>query len=66
MNWRKKYLTVPTRCDRFKSLGHILGDFPNVEFIGNNDIHIGTHQDMGEVHIDYFMNTIEEFLLQKT
>ncbi len=61
---RNLFSSMPTQCDGFKFLGHKLGDFPNAEFIGNNGIHIGTHQDMGSEHIDYFIDAIGDFLSQ--
>ncbi len=61
---RTLFSSIPTQCDGFKFLGHKLGDFPNAEFIGNNGIHIGTHQDMGSEHIDYFIAAVGDFLSQ--
>jgi dTDP-4-amino-4,6-dideoxygalactose transaminase len=39
-----------------------MGDFANAEYIGENGLHIGVHQDIGEEEIEYVMNTIAEFL----
>jgi dTDP-4-amino-4,6-dideoxygalactose transaminase len=43
-------------------LGYKEGDFPNAEYLGNNGLHIGVHQDLQEEHIDYFIGKIKEFL----
>jgi len=59
---RQLFSSMPTQCEGFAFLGHKLGDFPNAEFIGNNGLHIGVHQDITEEHIDYFINKIKEFI----
>lgn len=59
---RDLFSSMPTQCPGFSFLGHKLGDFPNAEYIGTNGLHIGIHQDLGNEHIDYFIETIENFL----
>lgn len=59
---RDLFTSMPTQCAGFAFLGHKLGDFPNAEYIGNNGLHIGIHQDLHEGHIDYFIHTVEKFL----
>jgi len=59
---RSLFSSMPTQCQGFSFLGYKLGDFPNAEYIGNNGLHIGVHQDLNEEHIDYFIEKIEEFL----
>jgi len=61
---RQLFSSMPTQCKGFEFLGHKLGEFPNAEFIGNNGLHIGVHQDIEEEHIDYFIETIKEFLAE--
>ncbi|MFN3467665.1 MAG: DegT/DnrJ/EryC1/StrS family aminotransferase, partial [Candidatus Brocadiales bacterium] len=63
---RNLFSSMPTQCSGFKFLGHKLGEFPNTEYIGNNGLHIGVHQDLNEAHIDYFIDLIEKFLKQNT
>lgn len=63
---RNLFLSMPTQCPGFGFLNYRLGDFPNAEYIGNNGIHIGVHQDIGEEEIEYIMNTIAEFLKEHT
>ncbi|MCX5633850.1 MAG: DegT/DnrJ/EryC1/StrS family aminotransferase [Phycisphaerae bacterium] len=59
---RDLFTSMPTQCPGFSFLGYKLGDFPNAEYIGNNGLHIGVHQDLGEEHIDYFFKTLRDFL----
>lgn len=59
---RSLFSSIPTQCKGFSFLGYKLGDFPNAEFIGNNGLHIGVHQDLTKEHIDYFIETVERFL----
>ena len=59
---RDLFTSMPTQCPGFKYLGYKLGQFPNAEYIGNNGLHIGVHQDLTEKHIDYFFQTLENFI----
>jgi len=59
---RNLFSSMPTQCQGFSFLGYKLGDFPNAEFIGNNGLHIGVHQDLNEEHINYFIEIVEKFL----
>lgn len=59
---RDLFLSMPTQCAGFYYLGKKLGDFPNAEYIGNNGLHIGVHQDLGKEHIDYLFHTLKSFL----
>jgi len=59
---RSLFLSMPTQCSGFKFLGYSLGEFPNAEYIGRNGLHIGIHQDIKKEDLDYFIETIEEFL----
>lgn len=59
---RNLFSSMPTQCRGFGFLGHKIGGFPNAEYIGNNGIHIGVHQDLGRNECDYILNTVEEFL----
>lgn len=59
---RSLFLSMPTQCPGFKFLEHKLGDFKEAEYIGNNGIHIGIHQDINTEHIDYFIDVVEKFL----
>ena len=59
---RTLFSSMPTQCPGFDFLGYRRGDFPNAEYIGNNGIHIGVHQEMDKEECDYFIKTVEEFL----
>jgi dTDP-4-amino-4,6-dideoxygalactose transaminase len=59
---RDLFSSIPTQCPGYAYLGHKMGDFPNSEYIGNNGIHIGVHQDISNREIDYFVKTMETFL----
>ncbi len=58
---RNLFLSMPTQCPGFEFLGYELGQFPNAEYMGNNGLHVGVHQELGLKHIDYIIKTIEEF-----
>ncbi|MFH1485029.1 MAG: DegT/DnrJ/EryC1/StrS family aminotransferase, partial [Chloroflexota bacterium] len=62
---RTLFASMPTQCAGFKFLGYSLGQFPNAEYIGNTGLHIGIHQDLGQEHLDYFLDTVAEFLTEK-
>lgn len=59
---RNLFPSMPTQCIGFDFLGHKIGDFPNAEYIGDNGIHIGVHQDLDKQQCDYILNVIEKFL----
>lgn len=59
---RHLFYSMPTQCKGFAFLGHKLGEFPNAEYIGDNGLHIGIHQDLEKEHLDYFIDTLEKFL----
>lgn len=63
---RTLFNSMPTQCQGFSYLGYNLGDFPNSEYIGNNAIHIGCHQDVGIKEMDFVIETITEFIRSKT
>lgn len=59
---RNLFSSMPTQCSGFTFLGYKIGDFPNAEYIGENGIHIGVHQDLGRNECDYIVKTLKEFL----
>lgn len=59
---RSLFSSMPTQCPGFSFLGYKIGDFPNAEYIGDNGIHIGVHQDLGKKECDYFIDAVEKFL----
>lgn len=59
---RNLFSSMPTQCPGFSFLGYKLGDFPNAEYIGENGIHIGVHQDLNKDACDYIVDVVDEFL----
>ncbi len=59
---RTLFSSIPTQCPGYAFLGYAPGDFPNSEYIGENGLHVGVHQDMGKEECDYIISTVEEFL----
>lgn len=63
---RSLFLSMPTQCHGFGFLNYKIGDFPNAKYIGNNGLHIGVHQDIGEEEIQYIVDTMANFLEKHT
>ncbi len=61
---RDLFSSMPTQCGGFNFMGYELGDFPNAEYIGDNGLHIGVHQNLEKKHLDYFIKLTEKFLSQ--
>jgi dTDP-4-amino-4,6-dideoxygalactose transaminase len=59
---RTLFSSIPTQCAGFEFLGYHKGDFPNAEYIGDNAIHIGVHQDLNIDDCDYVIKSVEDFL----
>lgn len=59
---RSLFLSMPTQCPGFHFLGYKPGEFPNAEYIGDNGLHIGIHQELNREHLDYFLKKVEKFL----
>ena len=62
---RHLFSSMPTQCPGFAFLGYKKGQFPEAEYVGDNGLHIGVHQDLGPRHVDYFIKTVAEFLRSK-
>jgi len=59
---RDLFSSIPTQCGGYGFLGYKKGDFPNAEYLGENGIHIGVHQNIGEREIDFVMETFRAFI----
>lgn len=59
---RSLFLSMPTQCAGFGYLGYKLGDFPEAEYIGDNGLHIGVHQELNKEDLDYVLNTLRDFI----
>jgi len=62
---RSLFLSMPTQCKGFEFLGYKLGQFPEAEYVGKNGLHIGIHQDIRREQMDYFIELLEKFLINK-
>lgn len=59
---RTLFSSMPTQCAGFGYLGYALGDFPNAEYIGEQGIHIGVHQDLDRKECDYILSVLSDFI----
>lgn len=59
---RNMFLSMPTQCPGFAYLGYELGQFPAAEYVGNNGLHIGLHQDLDLRHMEYFIKVVDDFM----
>lgn len=59
---RTLFSSMPTQCEGFKYLGYNYGDFVNAEYVGNKGLHIGVHQEINDEQVEYFFNTLDQFL----
>ncbi len=62
---RNLFSSMPTQCKGYEFLGYEYGSFPEAEFIGDNGIHIGVHQDLGDIECEYIVETTDAFLKEK-
>ena len=59
---RTLFSSIPTQNEGFKHFGYQLGEFPVAEYIGENGLHFGIHQDIGKKERKYIMKTFERFI----
>jgi len=59
---RTLFSSIPTQCGGYEFLGYKSGDFPNAEYIGKNGIHIGVHQDVSQSDIEWFVDSVANFI----
>ncbi len=59
---RTLFGSIPTQCGGYEFLGHRLGDFPNSEYFGTHGLHIGVHQDISPGDVEFFLDTVANFL----
>ncbi|MCM8832698.1 MAG: DegT/DnrJ/EryC1/StrS family aminotransferase [Candidatus Omnitrophica bacterium] len=59
---RDLFASIPTQTPGYKFLGYKEGDFPISEYIGNNGIHIGVHQEITDKDIKYIEQVLKEFI----
>lgn len=59
---RNLFYSIPTQCPSYAFLGHRLGDFPEAEYCSNQGTHIGIHQDLELVQLDYVADVVGAFI----
>jgi dTDP-4-amino-4,6-dideoxygalactose transaminase len=59
---RNLFSSIPTQTPAYSFMGEKEGKYPEAEYIGRNGFHIGVHQDLTKRHIEYFIDTVEEFI----
>ena len=62
---RNLFLSMPTQCSGFEHLGYQLGQFPEAEYVGTHGLHVGVHQDISNEQIEYFLETVDDFVSQQ-
>jgi dTDP-4-amino-4,6-dideoxygalactose transaminase len=62
---RNLFQSMPTQCRGFEFLGHKLGDFPEAEYVADQGLHMGVHQDIDDDQILYLDRVIEKFVGDK-
>lgn len=59
---RTLFEAMPTQCASFRYLGHVPGDFPCAEYVGENGIHLGVHDGLGISEMQYFLDVLADFI----
>ena len=59
---KRNFGSIPTQHAAFADMGHVLGDFPESEWVGNNGVHIGCHQYLSEDDIERICVALSEGL----
>ena len=62
---RNLFYSIPTQTPSYKFMNYRLGDFPQAEYCSDHGTHIGCHQDVGIVQMEYVIHVVEEFLKSK-
>lgn len=61
---RNLFTAMPSQTPAFNFLNSQIGQYPEAEYVGDNGLHIGIHQDLSEEHMDYVIEVLEKFLSQ--
>ena len=59
---KRNFGSIPTQHAAFADMGHVLGDFPESEWVGNNGVHIGCHQYLSKDDIERICVALSEGL----
>ena len=58
---KRNFGSMPTQHAAFAFMNHQLGEFPESEYVGNNGIHVGIHQDLTKGHLDYVSELLHNY-----
>ncbi len=59
---RTLFEAMPTQCASFNFCGHNPGGFPNAEYVGENGLHVGVHQELGLRDMQYLLDVLKRFI----
>lgn len=59
IHWKRNFGCIPTQHGSFSYMNYKIGDFPNSEYIGTNGLHIGCHQFLDNLQIEYIINILK-------
>jgi len=60
------FKSIPTQQPAYFDYGHKIGEFPNSEFIGNNGLYIGVHQELSNSDLEYIIEVFDDFIKTNT
>ena len=60
VHWKRNFGCIPTQHGAYQDYGYREGDFPAAEWIGNNGIHVGTHQYLSKEDMHCIVASIDE------
>jgi len=58
---KRNFGSMPTQHAAFAFMGHKLGEFPESEYVGDNGIHIGIHQNLAKEHLNYISELLHNY-----
>ena len=61
INCKRNFGSMPTQHSGFEFLGYKPGEFPEAEYVGNNGVHIGCHQDLNKNDLDYTVSVLHDY-----
>lgn len=64
IEWKKLFGSLATQHRAYDFLQYKMGDFPVSEWVGQQGIHVGVHQDLIEEDLEYVVSTFKKFMAQ--
>ena len=58
---KRNFGSMPTQHKAFKFLGHELGEFPEAEYVGDNGLHFGIHNQLSKDDLNYASDKLHEY-----